>query len=63
MWLGKANGDSRAPMQSSLNSQKLKKILGARERGDSHMKMDGVFVASLMIDHDGNQCDMFTHRA
>ena len=33
---------------------------GPREEGDSHMKMDGIFVASLRIDHDGNQYDMFT---
>ena len=33
------------------------------EGGDSHMKMDGIFVASLRIDHDGNLYDMFTHRS
>ena len=33
------------------------------EGGDSHMKVDEIFVASLRIDHDGNQYDMFTHRS
>ena len=32
-----------------------------REGGDSRMKMDGIFVAWLRIDHGGNQCDMYTY--
>ena len=36
-------------------------LLGAQGRGDSRMKMDGIFVAWLRIDHGGNQCDMYTY--